>query len=124
MDEGDDTHLPFTLGALKRVDLIDALDAFGPTTFLKLLAIVALLFFRKRSRGELSTLTSTPTKESTCVEDTRGPRDLQPSLRYQNTHKFHQYNQYSRVKKRGVNGCVTIFPEDRSLNHSNNKLQK
>jgi len=82
LNKGDDTHLRFTLGALppslklrrtsKRGNLVDSLylsavvptgtkaDARGPTTSPKLLPIVALLFFR-RSRGELSTLTSTPT---------------------------------------------------------------
>jgi hypothetical protein len=55
------------------------------------------------------------TKESTCVEDTRTPRILQPGLRHQNTHKFDQYNQCSRLKKNSVNRCVTIRSEDREI---------
>jgi hypothetical protein len=54
-------------------------------------------------------------KEPTCVEDTRAPRGLQPSLRHQNTHKSYQYNQYSRLKKHSANRCVRIYSEDREI---------
>jgi hypothetical protein len=54
-------------------------------------------------------------KESTCVDDTRVPRSLQPSLRHQNTHKSYQYNQYSRLKKHSANRCVRIYSEGREI---------
>lgn len=49
LDEGDDAHLSFILGALERVDLIDALYARGPTTLTKLLPVITfvLLGWRK-----------------------------------------------------------------------------
>ncbi len=36
-------------------------------------------------------------------------------LTQQNTHKFRQYNQYSRLKKHSVNRCVTIGSEGREI---------
>jgi hypothetical protein len=61
LDEGDDSHLCFALGALKGVDLLDALDARGPTAFTELLPIVALWFFRRR-RGKFGSFTAAPTR--------------------------------------------------------------
>ena len=70
MNEGDDAHLCFTLGALKWVDLIYALDARGPTTFAGLLPIVGLVFFRSR-RGELGSFTPSPTGVPSIVSGYR-----------------------------------------------------
>ena len=64
------TGLCFALGALKGVDLIDALDARGPTTFAGLLPIVALVFFRRR-RGELGSFTPSPTGVPSIVSGYR-----------------------------------------------------
>jgi len=44
-------------------------------------------------------------------------------LTQQNTHKFHQYNQYIRLKKHSVNRCVTIRSEDRDKFNEAPKLQ-
>jgi hypothetical protein len=55
---------------LKRVDLIDALDARGPTTLAELAAIVALWFFSGR-RGEFSAFASAPTGVSSIVSSYR-----------------------------------------------------
>ena len=70
MNEGDDAHLCLTLGTLKWVDLINALDARGPTTFTGLTPIVALWFFSGR-RGELSTFASAPAGVSSIVSGYR-----------------------------------------------------
>ena len=70
MNEGDDAHLCFTLGALKRVDLIDALDARGPTAFTELTPIVALLFLSRRRR-EFSAFASAPAGVSSIVSGYR-----------------------------------------------------
>ena len=45
MNEGDDPHLSFALGALEWIDFIDAFYARGPNALTELLPIVALLFF-------------------------------------------------------------------------------
>ena len=60
LNEGDDAHLSFTLGALERIHLVESLYARGPTTPTKLAPIVALVFLHGR-RGELSALASAPT---------------------------------------------------------------
>jgi hypothetical protein len=57
VNEGDDPHLRFALGALQGVDLVDTLYARDPTTFAELLPIVTLWFFSRR-RGDLSAFTS------------------------------------------------------------------
>jgi hypothetical protein len=54
-------------------------------------------------------------EESTCVVDTRSPFSLQLIFRHRNTHKFHQYNQYAKLKNHSVGRCVTIFSEDREI---------
>ena len=56
-----------------------------------------------------------PGEESTCVVDTRSPFSLQLIFRHLNTHKFHQYNQYAKLKNDSVGRCVTIFSEDREI---------
>ena len=66
MDEGDDAHLCFALGALKRVDLIDALYARGPTTPTELSSIVTFGFFSLR-RSELGAFTSASAGVATVV---------------------------------------------------------
>ncbi len=70
LNKGDDTYLCFTFGALKWVHFIAGLNARGPTTSPKLLAIVALLFFRRR-RGELSALTSAATGVASIIPGQR-----------------------------------------------------
>jgi len=70
LNEGDDTHLCFTFGALQRVDLIYALYARGPTAFTELLPIVALKFFGGR-RGELGSFTATSTGVPSIVSSQR-----------------------------------------------------
>jgi hypothetical protein len=60
LNEGDDPHLSFALGALERIDFVYAFYARGPSAPSKLLPIVILLFLRWR-RGELSPLAATPT---------------------------------------------------------------
>ena len=60
LDECDDAHLCFARGALKRIYLIDALYARGPTTSSELSPVIALVFFGRR-RGELSAFASSPT---------------------------------------------------------------
>ena len=55
------------------------------------------------------------TEESTCVVDTRSPFSLQLIFRHRNTHKFHQYNQYAKLKNHSVGRCVTIFSEGREI---------
>ena len=45
LNEGDDPHLSFALGALERIDFVYAFYARGPNAPSKLLPIVALLFF-------------------------------------------------------------------------------
>ena len=69
MNEGDDAHLRFALGALKRVDLIYALDARGPTTLTELTTIVALLFLGWRSN--FSAFTPSPTGVPSIVSGYR-----------------------------------------------------
>ena len=54
-------------------------------------------------------------EESTCVVDTRSPFSLQLIFRHRNTHKFHQYNQYGKLRHHSVGRCVTIFSEDREI---------
>jgi hypothetical protein len=66
LDEGDDTHLCFALGALKRVNLLDAIDARGPRAFLELPPIVALWFLRWRT-GEINAFAPSPTGGATVV---------------------------------------------------------
>ena len=66
MDEGDNTHLCFALGALKGIYLVDSLDARGPTALTELSSIVTLRFFDWR-RGELRAFTSAPTGVATVV---------------------------------------------------------
>ncbi len=60
LNECDNPLLRFALEALQGVDLIDALDARGPTTPTELLPIVTLWFFSRR-RGELGSFTAAPT---------------------------------------------------------------
>ena len=60
MDEGDNAHLCFALGALQGIYFVDTLYARGPIALTELTAIVALWFFRGR-RGELSAFASAPT---------------------------------------------------------------
>lgn len=66
MDEGDNAHPYFALGALQRIYLIDALYAHGPTTFTELPWIVTLLFLGGR-RGELSAFAPSPAGVATVV---------------------------------------------------------
>lgn len=66
LDEDDDAHLCFALGALQGVYLIDSLDARGPTAFTEILWIVTLWFFGGR-RGELSSLAPSPAGVATVV---------------------------------------------------------
>jgi hypothetical protein len=76
LNEGDDPHLCFTLGTLKRIHLVDSLYAGGPTTLTKLdstdfgeltevTTIVALLFLGWRS--DFSAFTPSPTRVPTVV---------------------------------------------------------
>ncbi len=78
LDEGDNSHLRFTVRALQWVDLIDPLYARGPTAFAELLPIVALLFFSRRRRGELGSFTAAPTGITSEVSSQRfiGSRHL------------------------------------------------
>ena len=66
MDECDDAHLCFALGALKGIHLVDSLDARGPTALAELTAIVTFLFFRGR-RSELGAFASASTGVATVV---------------------------------------------------------
>jgi hypothetical protein len=54
------------IGALQRVDFVDSLYARSPSAPPELTPIVVLLFFRWR-RGELSSLTSTPTRVPSVI---------------------------------------------------------
>jgi hypothetical protein len=71
LNEGDDPHLRFALGAFKGVDLINTLYARGPTTLTELVPIVVLLFF-SRKRGELGSFTSAPTGVPSIVSSSGG----------------------------------------------------
>ena len=76
MDERDDTHLCFTLGALQRIHLVNSLYARGPTTLTELdstdfaelaelTTTVSLLFLGWRSN--FSAFTPSPTRVPTVV---------------------------------------------------------
>jgi hypothetical protein len=80
LNEGDDAHWRFALGVLKRVDLIYALYARGPTTLTepdstdfgelaKLTTIVALLLLGRRS--DFSAFTPSPTGVPSIVSGYR-----------------------------------------------------
>ena len=66
LDKGDDPHLCFTLGALERVDLIDAFYARGPTAPSELSPVIALLLV-VFGRGELGAFASAPAGVATVV---------------------------------------------------------
>jgi hypothetical protein len=81
LDEGDNTHLRLAPGALKRIHLVDSLNARGPSTPTELPPIVAFLFFRWRM-GELGAFTSAPTGIPSIVSGQRliGLRDMTRKL--------------------------------------------
>ena len=66
LDEGDDAHLCFALGAPEGVHLVDSFYARGPTAPSELPSIVTLRFFDWR-RGELSAFASSPAGVSSVV---------------------------------------------------------
>ena len=66
LNEGYDPHLCFTLGALQRVDFVNALYARGPTTLAELSSIITLSFFSWR-RSEFSAFAPSPTGVSSVV---------------------------------------------------------
>ena len=74
--------MPFGRGwALKRINLIDALDARCPTTFTELTVIVTLLFLSWR-RGEFSAFTSALTGVPSIISGERlvGFRNMRQEL--------------------------------------------
>jgi hypothetical protein len=60
LDEGDNTHLRFTFGALEGIHFVDSVYARGPTTPAELPSIVTLRFFSLK-RSELGAFASAPT---------------------------------------------------------------
>jgi hypothetical protein len=77
LDECDDAHLCFTLGALKGIHFIDSLYARAPTALTELTAIVVLWLFRGRG-GELGAFASAPTGVASVISSDRfiGFRDV------------------------------------------------
>jgi len=98
LDERDDAHLCFALGALERVDLIDALYARGLTAPSELPSIVTLGFF-SWGRGELRAFASSPTGVATVVS-----RDALVGLRYMARERYQKLQSFKLPPPRKATG--------------------